>query len=153
MSRFRSGRRDRSSRTLPVTNGLLNPHRRHYDEYYGAIPPEAAIFEGIMGSEFLKGEFAIGGTISRARREVLTTDESPDRIIRRGYGGFSEPFIGGMIEYIGDVHGARLMNVNTREGFEPTVPGPSISSPGGYSRSSFSSRRGITASINRSYRP
>jgi hypothetical protein len=118
MSDFGSSWRDRFRRTLPLTNGLLNPYRTHYQEYYGAIPREAAVFEGLMGSQFMKGEFAAGSTISRAYRTAITTDEPLDHIIRREYAGFSEPFLGGMIEYITDAHGARLKNVNTPDGFE-----------------------------------
>ena len=117
MSTFSSNWRDRFSRTLPVTNGLLNPYRTHYEEYYGSIPEEAAIFEGVMGSQFLKGEFAIGSTISLAHRTAIISDEPLDRIIEREFEGLPDPFLKGMAEYIADVHGKRLQNVNTPDGF------------------------------------
>ena len=40
------------------SNGLINPLRIHYLDYYRQIPKDSLLMEGILGSEFIKGEIS-----------------------------------------------------------------------------------------------
>ena len=98
-----------------LTNGLLNPFRVHYVKFYNLIGNNA-LYEGILGSEFVKGEIAIDAMTSQYHKEVITGNMDVKEVINHYFGLFSEKFRLEMEEYIIDSYGSMLKAINTFEG-------------------------------------
>jgi len=98
------------------SNGLLNPLRTHYEILYGTIPADEVIFEGILGSQFLKGEHCVGATISAAHRDSITGGASPERALETHFAFLGELLYPRMREYILDRYGGELLDVDTPRG-------------------------------------
>ncbi len=54
------------------SSGQVNPLRLHYNKFYEAIPGGSALFEGTLGSQFVKGDFPLGSAVAEAHGHVLT---------------------------------------------------------------------------------
>jgi len=53
------------------SNGLINPLRIHYYDYYNQLPADSDYMEGILGSEFVKGEISCPTMTSYPMVDVL----------------------------------------------------------------------------------
>lgn len=118
MSAFASAWVERFRRTLRATGGLLNPYRTHYEEFFGCMPAGEPVFEGVLGSQFLKGEMAVGSIIAPAHRAVAAGEMTVADAVDRQLADLPEEFRRGMAEYIADVHPDALVDVHTDAGAE-----------------------------------
>jgi hypothetical protein len=100
-----------------VTNGLLNPFRVHYGNYYRVLDGDA-LFEGFTGSEFVKGEIAVGGVTSECHADVIRNRMDVKQAIGHTYGFLPETFRSRMGEYIVETHGGALPPVESPAGKE-----------------------------------
>jgi len=117
MSRIESTWRDRFRRSLIDTNGLANPYRTHYVDYYDSIPAESPLFEGVLGSELMKGELAPGSTVGIAHQASISSSRSPRDAVRGKFPDLPRKFTDEMAEYISDTHGGWLTDVDTDQGY------------------------------------
>ena len=101
-----------------ITNGYLNPLRTHYVVLYDHLNENDALFEGILGSEFVKGEEAIGSMISLPHLDVITENSTIRISIEKYYSSLPNNFKNAMIEYISSQYQYELLDVNSSEGFE-----------------------------------
>ena len=112
MSEFRSPWVERFRRTLRETGGLLNPYRTHYGEFYDRMPAGEPVFEGVLGSQFMKGEMAVGSIVSPAHHDVLSGGMTVERSVERHFAGLPDDFRRGMAAYLADVHPNALNDVH-----------------------------------------
>ena len=104
-------------RGMIVTQGLLNPTRVHYANYYKTLEG-VALFEGIIGSQFVKGEIAIGGTTTEFQASLLQGKADLPTVIENGFGCLPVETRSRMIEYIADVYGNLVKPVYSESGRE-----------------------------------
>ncbi len=98
------------------SNGLLNPLRTHYVWLYRHIRRGNALFEGILGSEFVKGEIAVPAMAAHPYHDVITKGSSVAASVGKYYPQLPEEFRGAMTEYIDAEYGAELLDVDSKEG-------------------------------------
>jgi hypothetical protein len=82
-----------------VTNGLLNPFRVHYGNYYRSLEGDA-LFEGFVGSEFVKGEIAVGAAASECHVAVIRDKLDVGQAIESTLGFLPDAYRSRMQEYI-----------------------------------------------------
>ncbi|MFZ1946335.1 MAG: hypothetical protein WAW06_02200 [bacterium] len=98
-----------------VTNGLLNPLRMHFPKFYGGLRGDA-LFEGLLGSEFVKAEIAVGAVVSAAYAEAVSAGGGVRRAIDSRFDCLSAEFRSRMEHRITENHGPALVPVDTPEG-------------------------------------
>lgn len=115
---------DFDSRFLPLfvdgaffSSGLINPLRTHYVWYYSHLRRGNALFEGILGSEFVKGEIAVPAMTSGLYHEVIARGGTVAGAIDRNYPELPAEYRRNLADYIQSVYGADLLDVNTEAGF------------------------------------
>lgn len=100
------------------TNGLLNPFRVHYPSFYKSVQGDAdAIFEGILGSEFVKGEIALGAMTSIYHRCVIKGERIRDTILR-SFNCIENAKKAKMITYIENKYEDCLTPISSQKGKE-----------------------------------
>lgn len=97
-----------------ISNGYINPLRTQYVGYYDFIPSEFVIFEGYSG-EFVRGEVCPDAWISNNHMWAIQ-GQSISSIIEENFNIFRNDFKKNIIEYISDIHGRDLLNINTSDG-------------------------------------
>ncbi len=98
------------------SNGLLNPLRTHYPWLYSHMRRGNAVFEGILGSEFIKGEIAMPPMASPMYRDIITLDISLEAALGKYYPEMPEPTRQNLTSYIRSEYSHMFVNVNTPEG-------------------------------------
>jgi hypothetical protein len=98
-----------------VTNGLLNPLRMHFPKFYGGLRGDA-IFEGLLGSEFVKAEIAVGAVVSSAYAEAVSEGGCVRGAIDSRFDCLSPEFRSRMEHRITENYGHALVPVDTPEG-------------------------------------
>ena len=106
------------SRGTLISNGLLNPYRTHYITLYKHIKEGANHFEGILGSEFVKGEIAPDAMISKLHMDIITNGNSLTETIEKYYSELLPEFKESMIQYIDSTFGKELLDINTNLGLK-----------------------------------
>jgi len=98
------------------SNGLVNPFRVHYHAIYNRIPEETSLFEGICGSEFVKGIEAIGAMVSSHHAWTIKGNHTIGEAIDSRFGFLESDFRSFMKEYLQDEFGDELSDINTEKG-------------------------------------
>jgi len=98
-----------------LTGGLLNPFRVHYANYYNSLDGDF-LFEGIFGSEFIKGELAVGAMISQCYKDVVSNNKSICEAIDINLNYLSKEFRSKINSYISDNYSKILKPINTKDG-------------------------------------
>jgi hypothetical protein len=101
-----------------IGNGLLNPYRTHYLVFYDNIKRNNNLFEGILGSEFIKGEICIDAMISKLHSDVISKGITIDDAVEKHLHELSDTFKESMTSYIKSNYGTELTDVNTKNGFK-----------------------------------
>jgi hypothetical protein len=101
-----------------IGNGLLNPYRTHYLIFYDNIKRNNNLFEGILGSEFIKGEIALNAMISLPHRDVVTNGITVDDAVEKHLHELSDTFKESMSSYIKSNYGNELTDIDTKNGLE-----------------------------------
>lgn len=101
--------------SLRLTNGLLNPLRVFYASYYERLNG-GALFEGILGSQFVKGEIPVGAVTSQAQAGVVVRGAAIGETIDRVFPLLPQEFRKEMADYVGDRHEKLLLPMSTAEG-------------------------------------
>jgi len=101
-----------------ISNGLLNPFRSHYMIVYDQIKRGDTLFEGFLGSEFVKGEIAVDSMISKLHNDVIANGISITETIEKHYPELSPELKVEMSNYINSNYGAELLDINSSEGLK-----------------------------------
>jgi len=99
-----------------ISNGLLNPFRTHYCVLYNQIYDGSPLFEGILGSEFVKGEIAVDAMISKLHNDVIANGTEIEKTIEKYYSEISIDLKKAMANYIKDKYGKELFDINSAQG-------------------------------------
>jgi hypothetical protein len=99
-----------------ISNGLLNPFRTHYMTFYNQIKQGNSLFEGILGSEFIKGEIAIDAMTSCLHRDVITDGILISEAIEKYYPELPTNEKESFARYIESTYGKELIDINSSEG-------------------------------------
>lgn len=99
-----------------ATSGLINPYRLHYRALYQAIPQGEAVFEGTLGSQFVKGDMPVGSSFSECHAHVLKTGESPAAAVDRFLGPLPAEIRARVARTVTRDHQSLLMDISTEEG-------------------------------------
>lgn len=116
ISKFRIDHQEYFLRGSFVTNGFMNPLRTHYYEIYQKDIKCNNYFEGILGSEFVKGEISIPTMTSTLMKEVISDKKTVEQVIEKYYAELTTEFKSKFVQYIQDVHSNYLIDINTRNG-------------------------------------
>ena len=116
ISPLAGGWEERFRSSCLLTSGYLNPLRVHYDLLYERIPREHAVFEGIFGSQSIKGEFCEGSTVGRCYAEVIRRGNTVEGAVKKHCPGISPDLAGRMVEYISDTYGRDMIDTDTGAG-------------------------------------
>jgi len=100
------------------SNGFLNPLRTHYVEYYSKLPQQGNYFEGILGSEFVKGEISCPTMTSWPMKEIIADGQIVKDVIEKYYGGLDEKFKTQFKQYVQDTYSDLLVDINTKRGLK-----------------------------------
>jgi hypothetical protein len=98
-----------------ISNGLLNPILLHAMILYNQIEQENTLFEGILGSEFVKGEIS-EMMVSDLHRDVIVKGISIREAIEKYYPELSNAEKESMYKYINDNYGMELLDINSSGG-------------------------------------
>lgn len=98
------------------TNGLMNPFRTHYVEYYSKLSGSGNYFEGILGSEFVKGEISCPTMTSLLMKEVISDRETVSQVIDKYYKELCADFKSQFKRYIQDKYSSLLIDINAKTG-------------------------------------
>lgn len=104
-------------KTTFLSNGLVNPYRTHYFNLYNAIPPDYVIFEGTLGSQYIKGDMPVNSVISEYHLKVIKEGASIEHVIDTYFSCVDDDFRKNMREYIVDCYAKDLLNIKTDQGF------------------------------------
>jgi hypothetical protein len=98
-----------------VTNGLLNPLRMHLHSFYRGLRGDA-LFEGLLGSEFVKAEIAVGAVVSSAYAGVVSEGGSLRGAIDSRFECLSPEFRSRLERHVTENYGHMLVPVDAPEG-------------------------------------
>lgn len=98
-----------------VTNGLINPFRAQYANFYRGLPGDA-LFEGVLGSQFFKGEVPVGSLISPCYKAVIRDGATVREAIDSRFAHLSPEFRSGMESHIASTFGHVFKPVDSAEG-------------------------------------
>ena len=98
-----------------IGNGLLNPFRVHYGNYYRRLEGDA-LFEGFVGSEFVKAEIAVGAAASNCHVAVIRDKLDVGQAIERHLGFLPAAYKSRMKEYITGKYRGVLQPVDSPAG-------------------------------------
>lgn len=98
------------------SNGLLNPLRTHYVWLYSHLRRGNPLFEGIFGSEFIKGEIAIPAMASGPYCDVIIRGQSVLAAIKRSYPELPDAPVKKMADYIESRYRDQLVPIETSAG-------------------------------------
>ncbi|MFO7652770.1 MAG: hypothetical protein R6X25_03005 [Candidatus Krumholzibacteriia bacterium] len=98
------------------SNGLINPYRIHYQKLYDTISEEYAVFEGTLGSQFVKGDLPIGSTISDCHAHALRNGGSPGPAIEHHLGALPREIRERIAATVARDHGACFVDISSEEG-------------------------------------
>jgi hypothetical protein len=98
------------------TSGLLNASRLHYFRLYDSVPPGAPIFEGILGSEFVKAEIAQGSMVGECHHMVIVDGASVRESLTRVYPELPLDFCDAAAEHITETFPEVLLPIETGAG-------------------------------------
>lgn len=104
------------SEGMRLSNGYLNPLRTHYLEYYRKLPATGVFFEGILGSEFVKGEISWPTMTSKPMKQVIADGRPVDEVVATNFPELEKSLRRELATYVQDVHGALLTSVNAPGG-------------------------------------
>lgn len=98
------------------SSGLLNPLRTHYVWMYNHIRRGNTLFEGILGSEFAKGEIAVPALAAHPYHDVVVKGASVAASVDAHYPQLPAEFRRTMTAYLEETFGSELLAVDTKQG-------------------------------------
>ncbi len=98
------------------SNGYMNPLRTHYMEYYRQLPTTGVFCEGILGSEFVKGEISCPTMTSNPMKLVISHGKSVQEALDLTLPQVSSPVRREAATYIQDTHGDLLQGLDHARG-------------------------------------
>jgi hypothetical protein len=104
--------REMNKRNTFITNG--NNHTMHHAHYY-SFCPNIYLFEGYLGSEFVKGELS-DGMYTTVMKDILTGEKTTEVAIQYHFSELNKNELHRFTEYIMDNYGNDLSNANTENG-------------------------------------
>ena len=104
------------TRSIVEGNGLLNASRLHYFRLYDFLPSGSPTFEGILGSELVKGEISFGAIITDSHRAVIVEGMSIEKALKKNYPEVPEDFCKSAALYLTEKFSGTLRHIETEDG-------------------------------------
>lgn len=97
------------------SNGLINPFRVHYYDYYNKLPDNIYLMEGLLGSEFVKGEISCPTMTSYPVKELLFYKYNISNIVKNRFYFLSPDERINMTDYLLNEYNPYIQCINDQD--------------------------------------